>query len=304
MMKIFGLAAAALCCVGNAFAGTYVPRADDSIGGRIEWEEWSFVNSTFWVDADNQGRDQFTKAQGVFAVADPDEWDDSRGPAGMGAQGPNGEDIGYNTQLMSPTFDVIGTDILTINFDYSWRPEDTQQAFVRVQFDDGSDIVLLDLNTGNSVDSDDPLVNLDLNANYNDFVEVPATATTATLAFEMVDAGNDWWFAVDNISAESLFSSSVILSEDFESLASELGPGLDEVREGSIEADVIGWTQTPPTGWMINTDDFVSTGPMGSTLGATGVYGITRVPEPSTCVLAGLAILGLAAFRRKQAASR
>ena len=61
--------------------------------GTLEWRGWSFASMDFWVDAEDQLRSQFTRADGTIAVADPDEWDDCGNAASFGS---------YNSILISP----------------------------------------------------------------------------------------------------------------------------------------------------------------------------------------------------------
>ncbi len=93
--------------------------------GVFEWEGWSFANKLWWVAvAGDQNRSQFTKGQGIVAVADPDEWDD-RG-------NPDGECGEYNAFMATPAIDITSIDSgsLTLTFDSSWRPETNQTAIV------------------------------------------------------------------------------------------------------------------------------------------------------------------------------
>ncbi len=59
-------------------------------------------------------------------------------------------------------------------------------------------------------------------------------------SFEMFDAGNDWWWAIDNVKVTA--GDEVLFTEDFEGL--DLGPFQDEnLPEGisEINADQV-WT--------------------------------------------------------------
>ncbi|MEQ8848026.1 hypothetical protein [Botrimarina sp.] len=310
------LAGFAACLAAAGTANAFTPRVSDGVGV-TEFEEWTFVTPEFWVKADDQGRSQFTLGSGVIAVADPDEWDDLGGPGGAGPKAPRPGnpdqtfDIGFNSQLMSPAVTVPTSGPVAIQFDYSWRPEDSQQAYVRAVYGDGSDAVLLDLNTGNTADTDMPDTNPDINATFQT-VLAGLPSDSLALAFEMVDAGNDWWFAIDNIRVfNPLPGGEVYLEENFDGLLPELTGVLDDPegaplrnvgepdeRPGRLSDGTLGWTQEPPAGWEINTDDFVSTGPLGGPLQVTGVFGVTRVPEPTTVVLGAIA-MGLFAARRR-----
>ncbi len=66
--------------------------------GAAEWQGWSFATQDFWLAADGQNRSDFTKAAGVFAIADPDEWDDFND----GSQ--TGDD--FDSSLTSPSISL------------------------------------------------------------------------------------------------------------------------------------------------------------------------------------------------------
>lgn len=63
--------------------------------GTTEWQGWSFATPEFWTSADGQNRADFTLGQGVFAIADPDEWDD------FNAGSQNGAD--FDSTITTPT---------------------------------------------------------------------------------------------------------------------------------------------------------------------------------------------------------
>ena len=44
--------------------------------GAAEWQGWTVCDYDFWISADTQLREEFSKASGRVLVADPDEWDD------------------------------------------------------------------------------------------------------------------------------------------------------------------------------------------------------------------------------------
>ena len=61
--------------------------------GTLEWRGWSFASMEFWVMAEDQLRSQFSGANHVIAVSDPDEWDDCEDGASSGY---------FNSILSSP----------------------------------------------------------------------------------------------------------------------------------------------------------------------------------------------------------
>ena len=156
-------------------------------GGVTEWRGWSFADPAWWASVDDQNRSQFTKASGALAVVDPDEWDDLPRDPGF-----------YESYLETPSIPLLGSaeDTVQLRFDSSWRPEDTQTANVTVSFDAGPEIELF---RWTSVPGDSDFKADATNETVVVPVNNPAGATNMTLNFGMFDAGNDWWWAIDNI---------------------------------------------------------------------------------------------------------
>ena len=69
------------------------------------------------------------------------------------------------------------------------------------------------------------------------------------ITFGYFDAGNDWWWAIDNLKVFQAYSVGSV--EGFDGLA--LGPNVDEELAG----DAV-WTKTPPGGWSITIRVFLS----------------------------------------------
>ena len=86
---------------------------------------------------------------------------------------------------------------LRLKFDSSWREEDTQTANITVQFDGGAPIEVLRWESagGDPVflkqDATNETVTVDLNN--------PSGTGEMVITFGMLDAGNDWWWAIDNV---------------------------------------------------------------------------------------------------------
>ena len=196
---------------------------DDGLGV-TEWRGWSFADKDWWASVDDQRRSDFTRASGAVAVADPDEWDDIGSPSGVGT---------YNS-FLSREVDVAGASpsSLVLEFDSSFRPEGSQKASVTVAFDGGEPVTILEW-----VAVDDNKTNEHIEIDLNN----PAGASEMTLTFGMSDAGNNWFWAIDNIEV----SSTDLFSEDFEGI--ELGESLDE---GVFAEEV--WSKMGPEGWMID----------------------------------------------------
>jgi len=76
-------------------------------------------------------------------------------------------------------------------------------------------------------------------------IERPSGAKKMVVTFGMLDAGNDWWWAIDNVQISGIPRERImILAEDFEGL--ELGPNVDESAGDEV------WTDVPPEGWIID----------------------------------------------------
>ena len=161
--------------------------------GCAEWQGFTVASKDFWLSADGQRRDEFTKGEGRVLVADPDEWDDYD-PFGID---PDSTGV-FNTTFTSPTISLEGVEenSVLLQFDSSWRPEDTQKAAAYVSFDGGEFIEVLLFES----DSSSPDYHPDAtNETVNLEIANPSGATSMQVRFEMFDATNDWWWTIDNI---------------------------------------------------------------------------------------------------------
>ena len=165
---------------------------DPATDGVTEWAGWSFADKAWWTEAaEDQDRSMFDLGTGTVAIADPDEWDDADHAEGY-----------FNSFLATPPIDVsnVITDTLALTFASSWRPEyDSyyhQTANITVSFDGGDPVEILLWESDSS------------SANFKDYatnetvaVEIakPDGAQSMVLTFGLFDAGNDWWWAIDNI---------------------------------------------------------------------------------------------------------
>ena len=176
--------------------------------GMPEWLGWTFADAGWWNQtAGDQNRSMFTDpgkgglAVGTVAIADPEEYDDLNGGAGPG----------YFTWLRTPPIPVFlaGSDSITVAFDHSWRPEDTQNARLYATFDGNAkeyDILTM-VSLGASTEFIAPNDDIDEvfndNVNVNERLELsipnPRGSKQMTIVWEMTDATNDWWWAIDNI---------------------------------------------------------------------------------------------------------
>ena len=175
---------------------------DPATDGVTEWAGWAFADKEFWINTDGQRRDEFELGQGVVAVADCDEWDDADRIATPIASDP------YDTWLSTPAIDISGSQggTVQLKFDSSWRPEfDSdyhQTAIITVSFDGTEPVEVL------LWESDSSSANFKDDNSTNDTIIVdldnPPWATSVVLTFGLFDAGNDWWWAIDNVEVTGL----------------------------------------------------------------------------------------------------
>ncbi len=181
-----------------------MPMVDGEVAGTTEWRGWTFADPAWWASVDDQRRSDFTNASGAAAVADPDEWDDVGGPAGIG---------NFESYLISPEIDVtsLAGGGGSLSFDFSWRPEGDQTGNVTVAFDGGEAQEIFRLDTASTTDD---MTNESKTLPF----AVPAGALNMTLSFGMFDAGNNWFWAIDNIaigpSSDPVFPANLVAQSD------------------------------------------------------------------------------------------
>jgi hypothetical protein len=165
--------------------------------GMTEWAGWALTDKDWWASvAGDQRRTEYTLGQGTVAVADPDEWDDTDHPD-------SASEGWYKTYMSTPAIDISDSQANTIQlvFDSSWRPEfDSdyhQTANITASFNGAEPIeILLWVSDPSSPNyKDDNSTNETITVN----VENPPWATHVVFTFGLYDAGNDWWWAIDNI---------------------------------------------------------------------------------------------------------
>ena len=180
--------------------------------GMPEWRTWAIVDLEWWTQtAGDQERSQFTMKQkdgkgiGNGAVSDPDEWDDwevNGDPDGKSA---------WNGHLITPSIKIKGAaaDSLVLTFDSSWRPDDPQRGEITVSFDGGKEeqILLYESSGAQTVvtiptlrKNEDKVNDLEqVNETLEIPIDNPADATEMVISFGLLNARNDWWWAIDNI---------------------------------------------------------------------------------------------------------
>ena len=184
--------------------------------GMPEWRTWAIVDLEWWTaTAEDQRRSEFTgihndgKGIGKGAVADPDEWDDWEGNGDPDALSR------WNGHLITPPIKIKGAaeKSLVLTLDSSWRPEDTQDGEITVSFDGGKEeqILLFEsvgidagahtLVTIPTLKEKEEKVNdgEQINETLEIPIDNPANAAEMIISFGVIDAQNDWWWAIDNI---------------------------------------------------------------------------------------------------------
>ncbi len=176
---------------------------------RPEYQGWTFLNKDFWITQQgNQERSLWTNGSGTVAVADPDGHDDFAG----------NEPDQFNSFLTTEAVSFTGLDpnSITLEFDSSFRPFDGQTATVDVSFDGGLTFEnVLTYDTANS-GGNSSLLRIDEQLSLG--LDNPADGELL-VRYGLTNAGNDWWWAFDNLNITGNNGAMTLLSEDFEGLA-------------------------------------------------------------------------------------
>ena len=254
--------------------------------GVDEWEGWSFARKDFWSSVDDQGRSTFANGVGTVAVVDGDEYFDLAPLDGTSGGTSNPINGGfYNSGLTTPSIPLapIG-DVFTgfqVRFDSSWRDEAFDDGHPNAAFNDLNNQaveVVAVFDTGETItvaawNSDDTSPNFKNDAQNEAlaFDVFPTTAATSVqLKFNYANAGNDWWWAIDNVEVVDIddltgLPGAAVFTEDFEGVSR--GPSVNE-RRSLIPSKVTGtnddaattprdasFTHTPPAGWTRDVSD-------------------------------------------------
>lgn len=159
--------------------------------GVEEWRGWSFTTRDFWVDAEDQMRNRFARADNVMAVADSDEFADR-----------NNTDHTFSTTLVSDEIKVKGHSAVELSFDSHYRGWAGQSATVTVEFDgDGEQTEILRYDSSTVEDNYDGSV---LNANETVTIDVPEGAKNATVRWNFEAEANSWYWAIDSVSVREV----------------------------------------------------------------------------------------------------
>ena len=157
-------------------------------GGRPEFNGWVPLDKNFWINQQgNQGRTEFEGGEGVIAVVDPDAFDDFIDIDADGGL--------LNAFYTTPAIDLtdVAAESVNLSFNSSFRSEPTQIGVLEVSFDGGANwdrILEYDGAVEPDQEHDDELLSFDLDN---------PSGGTLHVRFGMLQASNDWWWAVDNI---------------------------------------------------------------------------------------------------------
>ncbi|MEP0844321.1 MAG: hypothetical protein HRF43_16600, partial [Phycisphaerae bacterium] len=191
-----------------------VPNTLEDNDGRTEWAGWSFPQVTWWPTVDDQQRSEFKKGKGGIAVADPDEWDDQPHPPGVNPGDELLFDYGYNAFMSTPTINIKGLqpNQLYVAFDSSWKSWDPpfnigrMTAVIDVSYDGAEPVRVMRWANYPGWQNGavyPPLGDPDYKPDAtNESVLIPLLnprADTATIRFGLINAGNDWWWAIDHV---------------------------------------------------------------------------------------------------------
>ena len=221
---------------------TPLPDPDNPDVGPEEFYGFTFVDKAWWIaTAGDQDRSFFTLGQGTVMVADADEYDDQDKVDGRGLNENGNVDVpgSMNVFVTTSPISLVGYDKASarLSFDSSFRPYDLTAGLVDVSFDNGTtwkNLLTLDLDSFGGVNSS--LERADENVRLN--MGAPANATSAQVRFGLVDTGNDWWWAVDNIVVTADASGKpgdfdgdgLLSAADIDALSAEVRQGTNAVK--------------------------------------------------------------------------
>ncbi len=157
------------------------------VQGVTEWQGWSFTTFEFWTRAATQERELFTLAKGVFAVADPDEWDDKNSPSQSGR---------FASVLKSPPIDIAAGTTTYLSFVSHYRQEGNQTAEVRISFDGGPEQVILHYDSNPNSDNGGGDVQ---NRKVELTIPAPPEDSKLVISWALFNAVNNWFWAIDQI---------------------------------------------------------------------------------------------------------
>lgn len=176
-----------------------------SLGGSTEeaFDGWAAMDVFSWADEQGgQGRSLFNtpNPNNTVLVADGDAFYDYDFDLADPTQGAPSNS--YNTYI-SRTYDISGFDACTLkfSFEYEFRIENQQLGVVEVSFDNGQTWERLEEWDDNDGANGDVLAGFSEQFAMTDFS--PRQTNNVTFRFGYLDAGNNWWMAIDNVLLEA-----------------------------------------------------------------------------------------------------
>ncbi len=231
-----------------------VPGFGTANNGVLEWAGWSFAAKDFWIAAaGDQNRSDFIRGNGTVAVADPDEWDDAPHPAGT-----------YNTFMTTSAVSLAGmrANSLVLNFDSSFRFYGNMQGAVDVSFDNFATSTRIFTRLPEDL--------------RNEAVSIPVNnpaGGSVRFRFGLTNAGNDWWWAVDNIAVAAV-----------PTMASLTASLVTPPAHGTVVVNANGSFTYTPNATFVGTDQF--TYAAGNGIDSTmAPVSITVTPRPAVAAV-------------------
>ncbi|MGW5355811.1 phosphocholine-specific phospholipase C [Streptomyces sp. NPDC004031] len=176
----------------TAPAGWKVVNAAAMPQGTPRLQGWTFHTKRLWQTG-GQDRANFSRALGVVAVADPDDWDDTGSPSAKGR---------FDSSLVSPAVALpAGATRLYVSFDSHYRQEAPQEAELTAAFDDGTTVRLL--HYAAAATGTDNLGQDAENTYVARDTAIPSAARSVTLTWRVFNAGNNWYWALDHLRADT-----------------------------------------------------------------------------------------------------
>jgi len=93
------------------------------------------------------------------------------------------------------SLDDVPADSVTVSFDSSWRYEDSQQGLFDVSYDGG--VTFSAVRRFQPSDRVPDTAYIDEHSSFD--LANPEGGSLLILRWSVFDAGNDWWWAIDNV---------------------------------------------------------------------------------------------------------
>ena len=150
----------------------------DTSVGVTEWRGWSFTTMDFWPRTDAQGRERFSLAEGVLAIAESDEYDDKDNPPA------------FDSTLVSPAIRVPGGRRAYVQWDnMCWSVSFEYVCQLVASIDGGPDVVVVDYRGRNRSNTQEVAK-----------IEPPETGADWRLVLKWrYQAKNGWFWGIDNV---------------------------------------------------------------------------------------------------------